>query len=112
MVLSSCMQDEEETWGLGEVQRLKDMHMVIKNGDYTESWGHQWREGFDLAPFCSLPPHPEMGVSPSKWVLNKVREIQDCVGTSREGFEEQFQALLIVIESSCSPSTKSMSRHD
>lgn len=32
------------------------------------------------------------------WVIHKVKEIQHCARLSRDGFEDQFLALLIAIE--------------
>lgn len=40
----------------------------------------------------------------SKWVLNKAREVQWCIGLSCEGFEDQFIALLTAIEIGQPPS--------
>lgn len=66
-------------------------------------------EEVDPDLLCTSSPLPVTGGSSSDGVIQKVKEIQDCVEISCEGFEEQFMALLISIEAGHSFSPKFVS---
>ncbi|KAF5443230.1 hypothetical protein F2P56_035805 [Juglans regia] len=67
-------------------------------------------EGVILTPLCTLPPSSTYGSCSSNWVFKKVEEIQDVIGISFGGYEEQFKALLIAIEASHSKSATKRDR--
>lgn len=67
-------------------------------------------EGAILTPLCTLPPSSTYGSCSSNWAFKKVEEIQDVIGISFEGYEEQFKALLIALETSHSKSTTKRDR--
>lgn len=52
----------------------------------------------DTVPLCSINPNIEWQNKSFGWVLRKVEEIKNCVGSYCDGFEEQFRALLIANE--------------
>lgn len=58
-------------------------------------------------PFTYLLPRQPSSLD---WVLDKVKEIQDFVELSCEGFEDQFIVLLTIIEVSHTQSTKSITK--
>lgn len=60
----------------------------------------------------SLPPSPNSSGLTSNWVLNEVKEIQEHVGISCEGLEEQFRALHIAMKMGHSLASKSASKRD
>lgn len=45
----------------------------------------------DPVPLSSLPPSLSLASFSLEWVLQKVKEIQVCVGVSCESIEEQFR---------------------
>lgn len=98
--------------GLEEIRCLEEFQITVANGVCLECQDHQWREGFDPVPLHSLPPNADLDLKFSSWFIKKVKEIEECVGNSCEGFEEQFQALLIAIESNRLSATKSASKRD
>lgn len=57
-------------------------------------------------PLCVFPSNP--APNSTDWVLKEVAELQECVGISCVGFEEQFNALLVAIKAGHSTATKSV----
>lgn len=68
------------------------------------------KAGYKPVPLCTLFPGVNLGGSSSKWVLEKVSEIQDCLGDLVRVSKTYFRALLIVNEVGHSPSSKSASK--
>ncbi|KAG6652775.1 hypothetical protein CIPAW_05G029900 [Carya illinoinensis] len=51
----------------------------------------------DPEPLCMLSPLLTTQSASSDWVIQKVKDIQECVEISYVGFEKQFRALFIAI---------------
>lgn len=62
-------------------------------------------------PLCTISPKLAFRLT-SDWVLKKVEEVQECLGISCVGFEEQLKALLIAIEARRSKALKSTVKRD
>lgn len=68
--------------------------------EVVEVYGIGMSRSGDSIPLISCPQNDNVvctGLKSLDRVLLKVKEIQPCVKLSREGFEEQFMALLISI---------------
>lgn len=89
---------------IGEVSCVSNLQLVLCEGDYSVG------KEDDPIPPCAPPPCHTSSCVVSDWVLKKVGEIQACVEISCDGFEEQFKALLIAIESRLSLALKSASK--
>ncbi|KAG2678839.1 hypothetical protein I3760_11G022800 [Carya illinoinensis] len=91
-----------------------DISLVPMNGDnvgFSKCKGEK-EVGDQHVLFCSLlPSWSKPGLS-SELVLQKVKEIHDCVGNSCECFEDQFRALLIAIEYDHSHLSRSASKRN
>lgn len=63
-------------------------------------------------PICSVQLGPHGATNQSNRFLKKVDEIQECIEIYCEGFENQFNALLIVIEAGQPPLARSYTKKD
>lgn len=97
-LVSSFSDDSQKEDALGEALGEPNFQLVLFEGEYVN-------ENVDsLIPLQILPPQLSTN-STSDWVLNKVEELQACLGLFYDGFEEQFKAL-VAIEACCSLSLK------
>lgn len=67
----------------------------VSQMSFTDSEEETWDE---VLPLNSIHPSRNNNIHVLEWVLHKAKEIQHCVGTICDGFEDRSIALLTAIE--------------
>ena len=84
MVTKEVTADQELIEGEGNLVLFEPCDSVLEGEEDVEA---------DPTPISVVTP-----TRSSDWILKKIEDLQNCLGISCAGYEEQFKALIIAIE--------------